>query len=284
MRSFIGVLIGAAALTAVPLSAQEFKGEFGGWEVYGGEDNCGATMEFEGPGDTSFTVLSYADGTVAAAVTNTEWSAKKGSDYNVEFVLNERSYKGVAIGTSEYPRAGFLAALNGNFLRDFAAGSTLWILLDDKEIDRLSLAGTSSAMSAVDRCLAAVKRNIAASEREKARWAHLPKDPFAKPPPPPAEPNVATPRGNAGLWVNANDYPSQALREEHEGKTGFRVIVDETGTPTDCTILASSGSTVLDTQACTLIMRRARFNPAKDAEGRPTVGHFDSTVNWQIPR
>lgn len=106
----------------------------------------------------------------------------------------------------------------------------------------------------------------------------------AAPPPPRVQPKSPQPKGNPGNWATSNDYPSRALREEREGTTGFRVTVGPDGRVTSCTVTSSSGSPDLDETACSLITRRARFNPATDGEGQPTTGSYSNRVRWQIPK
>lgn len=111
-----------------------------------------------------------------------------------------------------------------------------------------------------------------------------PPAPVVAPPPPRVQPKSPQPKGNPGNWATSNDYPSRALREEREGTTGFRVTVGPDGRVTSCTVTSSSGSPDLDETACSLITRRARFNPATDGEGQPTTGSYSNRVRWQIPK
>lgn len=101
-------------------------------------------------------------------------------------------------------------------------------------------------------------------------------------PPPLSRPNPV-PRGNPGNWANTNDYPSIALQQEIEGTTGFRVTVGPDGRVSDCAITSSSGSPELDLATCTNVKRRARFEPALDASGNPTIGQYANRVRWKIP-
>jgi TonB family protein len=93
----------------------------------------------------------------------------------------------------------------------------------------------------------------------------------------------ASPRGNPGNWANANDYPSRSLRDEQEGVTRFRLIVNVDGRASHCEVRESSGSLALDQATCTTIKRRARFNVALDDSGKPIEGNWSSAVRWQIP-
>ena len=88
----------------------------------------------------------------------------------------------------------------------------------------------------------------------------------------PAQP--ATPVGNSGTWVTSDDYPMEAMRQEIEGATSFRLDIDRDGIPTNCTTTSSSGAAILDETACAKAMERARFSPAKDASGSAVSGTF----------
>lgn len=104
------------------------------------------------------------------------------------------------------------------------------------------------------------------------------------PPPPPKIAKKLTPRGSPQSWVTNDDYPAAALRAEQQGTTGFRLDVDTNGRVTNCTVTSSSGSTVLDNTACSLLKRRARFNPAEDASGNKIPAAFSSRFRWELPK
>ena len=98
-----------------------------------------------------------------------------------------------------------------------------------------------------------------------------------------ATPSPARPAGRPGDWASDNDYPAQALRDNIEGEVGFALNVGADGVPTQCEISLSSGNADLDQTTCTLMMQRARFNPATDSSGRATNGRFASKMRWRIP-
>jgi periplasmic protein TonB len=103
------------------------------------------------------------------------------------------------------------------------------------------------------------------------------------PTPTPRAPTVAgKPKGNPGGWVTNDDYPTRAMREERQGTTGFRLTYDANGRPTSCDITSSSGSPDLDSTACSLLMRRAKFTPGME-DGKPVGGSWSSRFRWVIP-
>ncbi|WP_374541641.1 energy transducer TonB, partial [Sphingorhabdus sp.] len=113
-----------------------------------------------------------------------------------------------------------------------------------------------------------------------------PPAPAAPPPPPPAVAKrpKPIPRGNTSNWANVNDYPSRALQQERQGTTRFSVTVGPDGRVQSCSITSSSGHADLDDATCKNITRRARFEPALDANGNPTTGTWANAVRWEIPK
>ncbi|MBX9643580.1 MAG: energy transducer TonB [Novosphingobium sp.] len=105
-------------------------------------------------------------------------------------------------------------------------------------------------------------------------------------PPSPAResnPHGPIPWGSPGNWVTNNDYPNSALRANQQGVVGFKVTVGTDGTVSACDISSSSGVASLDETTCWLLVRRARFRPATDANGEPVVGTWSSRMRWVLP-
>jgi len=82
-------------------------------------------------------------------------------------------------------------------------------------------------------------------------------------------------------YFTDNDYP--ATEHEQSGTSSFRLTVAANGRVSNCLITASSGSSALDAATCRLLTSRARFEPARDRKGRPTVGSISSRVQWRLP-
>ena len=91
------------------------------------------------------------------------------------------------------------------------------------------------------------------------------------------------PLGRPGEWVTEADYPTNAIRLDHAGTVGFTLTVSAAGRVSGCEITRSSGFADLDTATCALLQRRARFEPARDAEGKATTGVYANAVRWQLP-
>lgn len=112
-----------------------------------------------------------------------------------------------------------------------------------------------------------------------------PVGPTVQPPSPPAfTPTNPVPGNGPTGWVTTNDYPLRALSRGWEGTLTYAVAVDARGRVEDCRIVSSSGHQILDDTACRMITRRARFEPAINANGSTVAGTYRGTVAWVMPR
>jgi TonB family protein len=93
----------------------------------------------------------------------------------------------------------------------------------------------------------------------------------------------AAPLRPFATYITSDDYPARALRAEEQGRSTVRLTVSAHGILSDCAVVESSGSAVLDTTTCRLLQRRVRFTPARDAQGRLTQGTIVTAFAWRIP-
>lgn len=112
-------------------------------------------------------------------------------------------------------------------------------------------------------------------------------DPPAPPPLPPVERvrtvEPARARANLASYVSDEDYPSNAVRNEEQGTTRFRLAVGPDGKVKDCTVTSSSGSSALDSTTCKLMKQRAKFTPARNNRNEPTSDTVASAIRWVLP-
>ena len=78
--------------------------------------------------------------------------------------------------------------------------------------------------------------------------------------------------------VTLKDYPKQALRTGDEGTSLLNLQVDRKGRLKECTTARSSGSLLLDEQACRLYRKRGRFK-LRGMAGPLTV---QAPVRWML--
>lgn len=90
-------------------------------------------------------------------------------------------------------------------------------------------------------------------------------------------------RANLGSYFSTDDYPVEALRRGSQGTVKFELQIDTSGRVSNCTVTDSSGDETLDQVTCSILRERTRYTPARDAEGRPTVGGDRGSVTWRLP-
>ncbi|GAA0727782.1 energy transducer TonB [Sphingomonas japonica] len=78
------------------------------------------------------------------------------------------------------------------------------------------------------------------------------------------------------------NYPAEAIRQRLSGTVVLRLVIDETGRVSNCEIAESSGSPILDRAPCPAVRRAARFTPALDANGKPTVSQAIRKITYNI--
>lgn len=74
------------------------------------------------------------------------------------------------------------------------------------------------------------------------------------------------------------------MRARVEGVVAVSLTVSAAGSAAGCRVTGSSGSHDLDDATCALLLRRARYAPARDDRGRAVAAVVTRRVRWQIPR
>lgn len=83
-----------------------------------------------------------------------------------------------------------------------------------------------------------------------------------------------------GSWFTSKEYPKTALMVANRGHIAYRIVVSRDGSPLRCEV---QENTDLDREVCALVMKRARFLPAKDDQGRPVFGIYDGVASFLMP-
>lgn len=79
-------------------------------------------------------------------------------------------------------------------------------------------------------------------------------------------------------------YPQAAAMRGEQGNLHMRMLVDETGTATDCTIVATTQADHITTRACEHFTQEALFLPALDEGGRPMKSFFTTAILFRMRR
>lgn len=91
------------------------------------------------------------------------------------------------------------------------------------------------------------------------------------------------PVGSPGKWLTNSDYPHNMAAKRMSGIVNFRLIVDESGAPVSCHVQQSTDPEGFDKTVCNAMMRRARFTPARDAEGNPMRSYYLNRARFEVP-
>ena len=86
-----------------------------------------------------------------------------------------------------------------------------------------------------------------------------------------------------GKWVRSSDYPVKMLQSGQPAIVEFRLAVGPDGKPTSCHIQSTTRPKEFDAAVCGSLMRRARFPPAIDADGKPLTSYYRNTVRFALP-
>lgn len=78
-----------------------------------------------------------------------------------------------------------------------------------------------------------------------------------------------------------SDYPKALRQAGPSGRVWTEVMVAVNGRPVSCRVARSSGTPLLDTETCRIIMRRFRFRPGRDAAKRPVLAPFYIDIEWE---
>lgn len=90
------------------------------------------------------------------------------------------------------------------------------------------------------------------------------------------------PEGNVVGLFRGDDYPIEALRKNEQGSTAVALVLDVKGRVTQCIVTVSSGSAALDSQTCRVLVERAKFEPARDAEGKAVASAVTQRISWKM--
>jgi protein TonB len=74
-------------------------------------------------------------------------------------------------------------------------------------------------------------------------------------------------QGDLRTVFSADDYPASAQANGEEGTVQAKLTVSASGRVSGCDIIRSSGHKSLDDATCSVLERRARFTPARAADG-----------------
>ncbi|MEP9358268.1 energy transducer TonB [Sphingomonas sp. KR3-1] len=82
--------------------------------------------------------------------------------------------------------------------------------------------------------------------------------------------------------ITGRDYPKAAAEAGAQGTVAMRFTVGVDGRVSDCRVTRSSGNAELDETTCRLILKRFRYAPSRDANGKPYPDTVTGEQEWQL--
>jgi TonB family protein len=93
---------------------------------------------------------------------------------------------------------------------------------------------------------------------------------------------MALPQASPSSWLSAEDYPGAAAEAGKSETISYTLIIGTDGIPQSCSVRKTSGNAKLDQDTCALLVKRARFTPARDDAGNPIQGKYSGRVTWPL--
>jgi TonB family protein len=90
-------------------------------------------------------------------------------------------------------------------------------------------------------------------------------------------------RGDLRTLFSSDDYPTSAMVRDEQGTVRAELGIDTHGRVEKCSIVQSSGHASLDGATCRILLRRARFTPARDLDGKPVPDSVTTpAIVWRL--
>ena len=260
----------ALALGAAADAAPEPRAPAGKWNVNFADAQCVAHREYGTPENPLRLLLkapAVGDVVQVAAVRAAAWTEADQVESTVtidarrplktELMMFSRKDSKDRVYLWNMPSAEFAAVRQAKTLSVRSSGLN----------ETFALSQMEPLLKVMDECVADLRRvfNIAQGDAD-----------------PPALRTRAKPKASLASLFSDQDYPAVAVMNNQGGRVGFVLLVGDNGRVADCTIVATSGVPSLDSQACALLKIRARFEPARGADGKSARDSLRGGIVWRM--
>jgi TonB family protein len=99
----------------------------------------------------------------------------------------------------------------------------------------------------------------------------------------PPSPTGARARANLAYYISDRDYPAESILYGEQGRVEFELDISTQGRVAACRVMRSATGPLLNLQTCRIMLQRARFTPARDAQGRAVIDTVAAAVTWVLP-
>lgn len=295
LLSLAGVVFAAVTASAQSRAQERVYVDLGNWTISTVGDSRTCTLRYSGSQGTRLVMTKTGTG---SSVLTLELANRNLFVGNVVFAFDEDEFPAQLQGGRLYtPDAGGSAIESA-----FRQSRVLALRQGGATLTSLSLNASSAGFRLLKQCAEQGRLGIARAPappapepapepaRDPAPVAPPPVSASATPPPsaepsPRSEPSLAR---NAqpispGSWIGDTDRLNFPSRGWSGGILRFTLAVDPRGRAGDCVVDRSTGDRRLDEQLCRQLQRRARFEPATNAQGNPVQGSFTSSLRISPP-
>lgn len=85
---------------------------------------------------------------------------------------------------------------------------------------------------------------------------------------------------DSDTWLSAADYPDYLARAGMGGAVRIRITVNAEGKASSCFVTGSNKPQLFDDTVCLGVLKRARFEPARNARGEAVPSYFFYTITF----
>jgi len=241
------------------------------WHVDGSGDRCILTRPLD-PATTVILRVLPLSGDYELMLARADWPAgtarvADGADIVLFPQVDGFKRRGamVALG-GELGKAVAFSGLPPQFLTAFGAAKTLAVGAGGKQFVELPVpASAKSAVEALRRC----------EEVKAVDWGA---DPAAFGP----GGTLPKPIGNTSKWLDERDLGAVNTWRDFGAGAAFRLTVGPDGKVEKCDVLEASPNSGLRANGCKSLIAHGRYEPAKDAAGKPVRSVLTFSTAYQI--
>jgi hypothetical protein len=257
----------AVALQAAPEASAPAR-----WHVDGSGSRCVLTRRLAGTPAATLILRSYpGSGEYELMLSSPDWPRSVGGakkEAALTLAPGAAVYRGEATILPLERGLGDAVAmplLPGSFLRDFARASSLDLAVGGQPVATYALPTAAKAADAFAFC-----------ESEKLiEWGA---DPAG------FEPGAARPRpvGDPRQWLTDRDLRGLMLAASYSAAVIARLTIGIDGRAEECTLLEATAIERLQAIACRALKDRARYEPARDKDGKPIRSVAVHRAGWSV--
>jgi hypothetical protein len=267
--ALVGLIAGQAG--AQPPAAQAPPPQAPRWHVDGGGDRCLLTRPFDAATTVILRVFPLS-GDYELMLARADWpgSAARVAD-GATIVLSpdmkrfERRGAVVPLG-AEVGKAIAFGGLPPDFVSALAVAKTLSVAAGGRALAELPVPGSAkAALDALRQCEAVKAVDWGADPAAFQPGGALPK-----------------PVGDPGKWLDIRDIGAPNTWSAFGAGAAFRLVVGPAGTVERCDVLEASLNSALRANGCKSLTAHARYEPARDAQGRPVRAVLVYSTSYQV--